>query len=457
MNDSEYRSLVERDIAHVIHPQYLQAEARNAIVLVKGEGAVLTDARGREYIDGLSSLWNVAVGHGRKELAEAAARQMSELAFANGYTGFSNLPAIELAEKVCAISYPNMSGVFFANSGSEANEVAFKLARFHWYLKGKMEKVKIIARRQAYHGGTLATTAATGLAPFWRGFGPLDPTFVRTGTNYCYRCEWNKTYPGCGLECSIALEDTIIREGPDTVAAFLAEPVQGAGGVIPPEPEFFPKVREICDRHNVLLIADEVITGFGRTGRWFALRHWDVQPDIVAFAKAVTSAYVPLSGAVVSRDIHQAMLASEGDRFMHGFTNSAHPTACAVALRNLQIFEEENLVENAAALGARLHEGLRTLLEEDGVGDVRGLGLIAGVQLMQDVEKRKPFSIDLGVGGRLVAACRERGLISRNIADNYLLAPPLVTPPETIDRIVAILRESIRDVVAWARRQKPEI
>jgi len=456
MNDSEYRSLVERDIAHLIHPQYLQAEARNAIVLVKGEGAVLTDARGREYIDGLSSLWNVAVGHGRRELAEAAARQMSELAFANGYTGFSNLPAIELAEKVCAISYPNMSGVFFANSGSEANEVAFKLARFHWYLKGKMEKVKIIARRQAYHGGTLATTAATGLAPFWRGFGPLDPTFIRTGTNYCYRCEWNKTYPGCGLDCAVAIEDTIIREGPDTVAAVIAEPVHGAGGVIPPVPEYFPKLREICDRHNVLLIADEVITGFGRTGRWFALRHWDVQPDIMTFAKAITSAYVPLAGAVVSREIHQAVLQAE-DKFMHGFTNSGHPTACAVALRNLQIIEEEGLVENAAALGERLQAGLRTLLDEDGVGEVRGLGLIAGVELVADKEKRRPFSIEMSVGPRLVAACKDRGLISRNLADSYLLAPPLVTTPEQIDRIVAILRESIREVVGWARRQKGEI
>src|SRR3972149_1917256 len=411
MNDSEYRSLVERDIAHLIHPQYLQAEARNAIVLVKGEGAVLTDARGREYIDGLSSLWNVAVGHGRRELAEAAARQMSELAFANGYTGYSNLPAIKLAEKVCSISYPNMSGVFFANSGSEANEVAFKLARLHWYLKGKMEKVKIIARRQAYHGGTLATTAATGLAPFWRGFGPLDPTFIRTGTNYCYRCEWNKTYPGCGLDCAVAIEDTIIREGPDTVAAVIAEPVHGAGGVIPPVPEYLPKLRELCDRHNVLLIADEVITGFGRTGRWFALRHWDVQPDILTFAKAITSAYVPLAGAVVSREIHQAVLQAE-DKFMHGFTNSGHPTACAVALRNLQIIEEEGLVGDAAGWWG---------------------------------------------GGGLVAACKERGLISRNLADSYLLAPPLVTTPEQIDRIVAILRESIRDVVGWARRQKAEI
>jgi adenosylmethionine-8-amino-7-oxononanoate aminotransferase len=458
MNETEYRSLVERDIAHVIHPLYSQADQRNAVVFVKGEGAVLTDARGRQYIDGLSSLWNVAVGHGRKELGEVAARQMGELAFANGYTGYSNPHAIELAEKLCQISYPDMDAVFFSNSGSEANESAFKLARFYWYLKGKMEKVKFITRRQAYHGGTLATTAATGLAPFWRGFGPLDPTFVRAGTNYCYHCEWNKVYPGCGLECAEAIEDTIVREGADTVAAVLVEPVHGAGGVIPPVPEYFPKLREICDRHNVLLIADEVITAFGRTGRWFALDHWGVQPDIMTFAKAITSAYIPLSGAVVSRDIHTAILQAEPDqRFMHGMTNSAHPVACAVALRNLQIFEEENLIENAAYLGDRLIGGLRTLLKEDGVGEVRGLGLMAAVELVQDKEKRRPFPVELGVGPRLVAACRERGLVSRNLGDSYLLAPPLVTTPEQIDRIVAILGESIREVVAWARRQKPEI
>jgi adenosylmethionine-8-amino-7-oxononanoate aminotransferase len=448
MNDTEYRSLLDRDLAHLLHPQYSLTGQRDAIIFEKGEGAILTDVRGKQYIDGLSSLWNVAVGHGRKELGEAAAQQMSTLAFANGYTGYSNLPAIELAEKLCRLSYSNMDAVFFANSGSEANEVAFKLARFYWFLQGKMDKVKIITRHQAYHGGTLATTAATGIPAFWRGFGPLDPTFIRAGKSH--------PFTSCGLECAIAVEDLITREGPDTIAAVLAEPVQGAGGVIPPEPEYFPKLREICDRHNVLLISDEVITGFGRTGRWFALRHWDVLPDIVTFAKAVTSAYIPLSGAIDSKDIHQAILQSE-DRFMHGFTNSAHPAACAVGLRNLQIFDDENLVENAASLGARLHDGLRTLLEEDGVGDVRGIGLIAGVEVMQEVEKRKPFPVELNVGGRLVNACRDRGLISRNIADSYLLAPPLITTPEQIDRIVDILRESVREVVGWARRQKPAI
>jgi putrescine aminotransferase len=449
MNDSEYRSLVERDIAHLLHPQYLQGDQREAVIFAKGEGAVLTDVRGREYIDGLSSLWNVAVGHGRKELAEVAAHQMGELAFANGYSGYSNVHAIELAEKLCKLTYANMDAVFFANSGSEANEVAFKLARFYWFLKGRMEKVKIITRRQAYHGGTLATTAATGIPAFWRGFGPLDPTFIRSSDNH--------PYTSCTEQCADAVEETILREGADTVAAIIAEPVQGAGGVIPPGAGYFPRLREVCDRHGVLLIADEVITGFGRTGRWFALKHWGVEPDILTFAKAVTSAYVPLSGAIVSRDIHRAILESEGDRFMHGFTNSAHPAACAVGLRNLLIFDDENLVENAAFLGDYLHKGLRTLLDEDGVGDVRCLGFIAGVQVVEDKEKMKPFNIDLSVGPRIVAACKERGLISRNIADNYLLAPPLVTTTEQVDQIVDIVRASVKDVVAWARRQKPEL
>jgi adenosylmethionine-8-amino-7-oxononanoate aminotransferase len=457
MNDSEYQTLVEQDIAHLLHPQGHQADQRNEVIFERGEGVILTDVKGKQYIDGLSSLWNVAVGHGRKELAAVAAEQMAQLAFANGYSGYSNPLAIKLAAKLCELSYPNMDAVFFANSGSEANEVAFKLARFYHYLRGNTEKVKIIARREAYHGGTLATTAATGMAPFWRGFGPLDPTFIRAGTNYCFHCEWNKTYPGCGLDCAVAIEDTIIREGPGTVAAVIAEPVHGAGGVIPPVPEYFPKLREICDRHDVLLIADEVITGFGRTGKWFALQHWGVQPDIVTFAKAITSAYIPLSGAIVSRQMHQAMLDAPPDiKFMHGYTNSAHPAACAVGLRNLKIMEDEGLVANAARMGDRLQAGLRTLMEEDGVGEVRGLGLIGAVELADDREKRRPFRVELNVGGRLTAACRERGLISRNRNDSYLLAPPLIINESQVDQIIEILRASIQDVVGWARRQKLE-
>ena len=449
MDREQVEALARSDLAHFIHPQYHASEHQAPVIYVRGEGAILTDAQGRQYIDGLSCLWNVAVGHGRHELAEVAARQMAELAFCSSYTGYSNVPAIELADRLCALAYPNMAAVFYANSGSEAVEGAFKAARFYWYLRGQSEKSKIICRREAYHGGTLAATSATGMPAFWRGFEPLIPEFVRVGTCYCYHCEWGKTYPGCGLECAGAVEETILREGSDTVAAVIAEPVHGAGGVIPPVPEYFPRLREICDRHHVLLIADEVITGFGRTGRWFALEHWGVQPDIMAIAKAVTSAYVPLSAFIISRQIHETMTsAPSSERFMHGYTNSGHPTACAVALANLDIIEREGLVENARRMGERLLSGLRFLEEIEIVGEARGLGLMAAVELTADKETHRAFEPSLNVAGRVLREARERGLVARVKGDSYLVAPPLVITAEQVDRIVEILRESIRTAEA---------
>jgi adenosylmethionine-8-amino-7-oxononanoate aminotransferase len=247
-----------------------------------------------------------------------------------------------------------------------------------------------------------------------------------------------------------ALERAIVREGPDTVAAFIAEPVIGSGGLIPPAADYFPRVREVCDRYEVLFIADEIITGFGRTGRWFALEHWGVQPDLVAFAKGVTSAYLPLGGVLVSREIHQTILeAPAAERFMHAATYSAHPTCCAVALRNLDILERENLVDRAARMGARLLEGLQSLRELPVVGDVRGLGLMCGVELVEDRATKAPA---LGLGTRVLAEARKRGLVTRirvgqageyPIGDTILLAPPLVVTEEQVDRMVDILHDSI--------------
>jgi putrescine aminotransferase len=449
MDKTQRDALTRSDLAHFIHPQYHVSEHQDPVIYVRGEGALLFDAQGRQYIDGLACLWNVAVGHGRRELAEVAARQMTEMAFCSNYTGYSNVPAIELAERLCALAYPNMAAVFYANSGSEANEGAFKAARFYWHLRGRPQKAKIICRREAYHGGTLGATSATGMPVFWRGFEPLIPEFVRVGTCYCYRCEWSKTYPGCGLECVGAVDEAILREGPDTVAAVIAEPVHGAGGVIPPVPEYFPRLREVCDRHDVLLIADEVITGFGRTGRWFALEHWDVQPDIMTVAKAITSAYVPLSAFVISRQIHETLTSVPlPERFMHAYTNSGHPTACAVALENLRIIEEEGLVENARRMGERLLDGLRSLEEMDIVGEVRGLGLMAGVELVADKATHRPFDPSRGVGPRVLREARERGLVARVKGDSFLLAPPLVVTADQIDRMVEILRDSIRAAAA---------
>jgi adenosylmethionine-8-amino-7-oxononanoate aminotransferase len=437
------------DLAHIIHPQFHVADHRDAIIFDHGEGATLTDVEGRTYIDALSSLWNVAVGHGRRELADAAAEQMAKLGFSNSYTGYANAPSIELTEQLLSLVYPHMSGIFYASSGSEANEMAIKTARFFWFLAGKPGKTKIISRNDAYHGGTMAATAVTGMPPFHKGFGPEPPDFVHVPTCYHYRCQWCADKPSCTLQCADNIEDVIRREGAGTVAAVIAEPVHGAGGVIPPDPGYWPRLREICDRNDVLLIADEVITGFGRTGRWFALERWGVQPDIMTIAKAVTSAYVPLSAFICSQRVHRAILDAPADaKFMIGCTNSAHPTACAVALRNLRIIEDEGLVDRAETLGRRLNDGLGRLLEQPNVGEVRGLGLMAAVEVVADKRTREP--LPGGAGPKLLRALRDRGIITRVKGDSILFAPPLVTTEEQIDRIVDATGDAIDAVAAEA-------
>jgi adenosylmethionine-8-amino-7-oxononanoate aminotransferase len=440
--------LVRADREHLIHPLHHPSDHTQPVVFVRGKGALLWDSDGREYIDGLSSLWNVNVGHGRAELARAAAEQMERLAFASNYVGSSNEPAIRLAARLIELAYPNMSGVFFASGGAEANESAFKTARYYWKLRGKPDKVKFIARMHGYHGVTLAAMSATGLPSYWQMFEPRVPNFVHVQPPYRYRWPTQPIDEATLAEAAAAeLERAIQAEGPDTVAAFIAEPVQGAGGVIPPPDGYFQRVREICDRYEVLFIADEVITGFCRTGSWFALDHWGVQPDILSFAKGVTSAYVPLGGIMVSRGIHQAILdAPPTQRFMHAYTYSGHAACCAVALRNLEIMEQERLAERAAVLGKQLLEGLQTLSSLPQVGDVRGLGMLAAVELTADRATRAPFPSQ--VGSRLLAEARQRGLFTRIVAAPdrgpiVCLAPPLVTTEAQIDRIVAILGEAI--------------
>jgi adenosylmethionine-8-amino-7-oxononanoate aminotransferase len=439
------RELLAHDQRHLVHPLHHPSDHQDALLFVEGRGAMLKDADGREYIDGLSSLWNVNIGHGRVELADAAADQMRKLAFASGYVGMSNTPAIRLAERLCHLAYPSTSGVYFTTAGAESNESAFKTARYFWKVRGKPDKVKIISRVHGYHGVTMAAMSATGMAVFHKMFGPLVPNFVQIAAPYAYR--WPDGDAGAGA--ADALEQAIVREGPDTVAAFIAEPVQGAGGVIVPPANYFPKVRAICDKYDVLLIADEVITGFGRTGRWFALGHWNIEPDIVSFAKGVTSAYLPLGGILMSERVHGTLLEAPADKkYMHAATYSGHPVCCAVGLANVEIMEREGLVPRAATVGRRLLDGLQTLRDLAPVGDVRGLGMMCAVELVEDQKTKKPA---LGLGGRVLREARSRGLVARirggsadpAVGDTICIAPPLMTPEETIDRIPAILRESI--------------
>jgi adenosylmethionine-8-amino-7-oxononanoate aminotransferase len=448
MNDlSPALDLLDADRRHLIHPLHHPKDHAQARMFASGQGAMLRTADGHEYIDGLSALWNVNIGHGRKELAAVAAAQMEKLAYASAYAGFTNEPAIRLAERIVGLSYSNMAAAYFTTSGAESNESAFKFARYYWKRMGKPNKVKIISRRYGYHGVTLAAMSATSLPGYQKMFGPLVPEFLQVAPPYPYRWPGNGD---AGIGAADAVEEAILAQGADTVAAIIAEPVMGAGGVIVPPPTYFPRLREICNRYDVLLIADEVITGFGRTGRWFALGHWGVEPDLMSFAKGVTSGYLPLGGVLVSKRIHQAIEdAPMDEKFMHAATYSGHPVCCAVGLANIDIIEREGLVERAAAMGQRLQDGLQTLRSLPAVGDVRGLGMLAAVELVEDQGSRKPA---IGLGGRVVAEAGKRGLIMRQrgggdgppaSGDSLCLAPPLMTPEATLDRIVQIVGESI--------------
>ncbi len=352
-------TVIDTDRAHLLHPLHHPAAHQNPRIWVEGRGCDHQGRRGREYIDGLAGLWNVNVGHGRRELADAAAGQMSTLAYASSYAGSTNLRAIELAERMSALAYPSINAFYFTSGGAEATDTSIKTARFYWKALGKPDKVKVISRLRGYHGLTLAAMSATGLPAFWPMFEPRVPGFVHIDAPDPYRFVNDDPAVSLGVAAANQLEAAILREGPDTVAAFIAEPVQGAGGVIIPPPDYFPRIREICDRHEVLFISDEVITGFGRTGRWFGLEHYGVEPDIMQFAKGITSGYVPLGGVGVSDRVREVMESvPPNKRWMHAYTYSGHPTCCAVALRNIKILEDERLVERAAALGARFRKNL---------------------------------------------------------------------------------------------------
>lgn len=438
---------LSRDLRHLIHPLHNRAAHESGgHVWVKGDGAVLTDADGKEYLDALSGLWNVAAGHGRRELVEAATRQMQLLPYCSGYAGSSNPPAIELAEKLAELTYPSINRFFFTSGGGEASDTSFKTARYYWKLKGRPEKTKVISRQWGYHGVTLAAMSATGISSYWPMFEPRVPGFVQIPSPYPYRYV---APPGVsqGLAAANELEQAILREGPETVAMFLAEPVQGAGGVIVPQDDYFPRIREICDQYDVLLVADEVITGFGRTGKMFGLEHWGVEPDMIQFAKAVTSGYFPLGGVGVNEDI-AGVLDSGETTWMHAYTYSAHPVGCAVALSNLAIIETEDFTGQSAEKGMRLLEDLRqALADHPHVGEVRGLGLMAAIELVQDKATKAEFPAEDGIGAKVHLAAQQRGLFSRLRGDVFCLAPPIITTHEQLDRIVEVMQGAVTDVL----------
>ena len=446
LDRTEASRLYELDRTHWLHPQGdLDAPAGSVpqLIFAGGRGTTLTDIDGREYIDGMASLWNVNVGYGRTVLADAAAEQMKTLAFSSAYGGFGTAPAIQLATKLAELAPGDLEVTYFASGGAEANDTAYKIARLYWKLRGEPGRVNIVSRIRDYHGLTYGATSATGLANFWKGFEPLAQGFLHAPSPDPYRYSGEGS---AGEGYVQALEKVVLNAGPQTVAAVVVEPVQGAGGVIVPPNDYFPLLRRLCDKYGLLLIADEVITGFGRTGRWFGMENWNVNADLMIFAKGVTSGYLPLSGVMLTHAIHDTLKSVKGP-FAHGFTYSGHPTACAVGLRNLQIIEEERLVERVAENGAHLQRRLQELRSHEIVGDVRGLGLIAGVEFVRDRESKQLFDPASGVARRVWLAAMESGVIFRPLAGDVIAtSPPFVITIKEIDRLVEVLDAAIGTV-----------
>lgn len=459
--------LASRDVAHLIHPVTSPSEMteHGPRIVVEGDGWWVTDEHGNRIIDGFAGLWCVTVGHGRREIIDAVKNQMETLEYFTTFHGQSHPRAIELAERIVSMFRPEygLGHVMFASGGSEANETNFKLLRLYWALRGEDRRKTIVARHNGYHGLTIATMTATGILPMHWNFGPDAPGFEHIAAPYCYKCELGLEYPDCNLACARALEELVEREGPETIAAFVAEPVIGAGGIIPPPADYFPLIREICDRHGILLVVDEVVTGFGRTGTMFGHEQWDVRPDIVTLAKGLTSGYLPLGASVISDEIWDTISENlpEAMPVSHGFTYMGHPVCCAAGLANLDIVESEDLPGNAARVGAYLQEQLRERMGAyESVGDIRGMGLMAGLEFVADRESKRGFSMPHTACVKVEHEAWDRGLYCRAMGiETVGLAPPLTIDTDCVDRMIDILAESVEAMEAEllpAERQRSQ-
>ncbi|WP_179137345.1 aminotransferase family protein [Candidatus Entotheonella palauensis] len=440
--DAPLEALMQAGASHLwLHASPTQALATQADrrILVEGRGCRVTDAQGRTYLDALSGQWLVNVGHGREEIAEAMARQAKALAYGNASRA-ATLPAIQLAAVLAHLTPGDLSTVFFSSGGSEAVESALKIARQYHALRGEPERYKVIARRGSYHGATYGAMSASGSRSGVDSyFGPLLSGTLSVSAPYCYRCDYRKTYPECDVYCVDAIEDLLRYESPNTVAAVIAEPISAACGIVVPPVEYLPRLREICDRHGVLLILDEVITGFGRTGKMFASEHWGVVPDIMTLAKGLSSGYAPIAATVCRQPIADVFGGANGKAIGHLLTFGGQPVACAAALANLEILQRENLVGNAEQQGAYLLSRLHDLASRHpSVGDVRGLGLLCALELVADRRTQQPFPVDGPEINYLLKTLAELGVLTR-AEGNLYLAPPLCIARHEIDELAGIV------------------
>ncbi|MBX3026780.1 aminotransferase class III-fold pyridoxal phosphate-dependent enzyme [bacterium] len=437
MDASHLATLRRLDEAHLLHPftDHLDLHRQGTHVIEQAAGCHVTDETGRRLLDGLAGLWCVNVGYGRREIADAVHRQMASVCYYPSFFNTTTEPTILLADKIAAAAPPGLGKVFFSNSGSEANETALKLIRAYHKLRGRPGKTKILTRSFSYHGVGLATTSMTGLPTCTEPFDLPLPGFLHVPGPHPYGVDSDLSPAAFAAHCLAETERVIAREGADTIAALFAEPVQGAGGVIVPPPGHLRALRDLCRRHDILFVADEVITGFGRLGAWFASVLWDLEPDLLTLAKGITSGYVPLGATLVSEAMTEVF--ERGGYLAHGFTYSGHPVATAAGLANLEILERERLIERVRDdVGPYFQQRLRALAGHPVVGEIRGEQLIGAVDLLprggRSARQTPPV-----LGARAVALARAEGLIVRGIRDLIAIAPPLIVSREEIDFIFA--------------------
>lgn len=451
-------NLAARDVEDVLHPQAMLGDMHQTDIMMvqRGEGIRIYDETGKGYIDAFSGLWCTSLGYSNEEVAEAAYRQMRQLPYGHLFRDRGNDMAALLADRLKQMVPGGFSKVFFGQSGSDANDTQIKIARYYHAARGKPSKTRVISRDGGYHGTTFMSAAATGLAPFHVGFSmPMDQ-FLKTGKPHAYRnARPGETDEGFADRLAAELDELIQREGADTIALFIAEPVMGAGGVIVPPEGYFPKVQEVLRRHDILFAADEVVTGFGRTGNPFGVQTVAANPDSMTLAKALTGAFLPLSAVMISEEMFGAMAAKtrEWGLFGHGYTYSGHPVSCAVALKVLEIYERDGVFARSAATGVRMQAHLRALADHPLVGEARGVGMLAAVELVADKTTRRAFTPKDGVGAYCLARAKANGLIVRAIGDVVALCPPLICSDEEIDEIFALYAKSIDETLDWVTRE----
>jgi len=448
-------NLKQRDANSILHPSTNAHEfaKTGSRIMRSGKGLHLHDTDGNTLIDAVAGLWCVNVGYGRDELADAMAKAVKDLSYYHTFTGMSNVPQIELAERLLELAPNNMSKVFFASGGSDGNDSLMKIVWYYHNLIGKPEKRKIISRWQAYHGTSIATASLTGLPSFHKDFNlPIDGVIHTESPDYYRYANDNESELAFSKRRAKELEDLILAHGPETVGGFIAEPVMGAGGVITPPESYFTEIQKITKKYDILFIADEVVCGYGRLGTWWGSEVYGIEPDMITTAKALTSGYFPFSASFITEKIWEVIKqgSAKYGSFAHGYTYAGHPIGAAVAMANLDIIENENLVESSANVGAYFHQELNARFANDGfVGQVRGQGLIAAVQLMKDANSKTFFDPSIKIAPKVTAECYKNGLIARPLpsVDSVAFSPPLIINTQEIDDVIDRFETSLRSVI----------